>query len=161
MHRVKTLIWYAHGLVEQNRVAAARCFSFPMFAGYLGHPHSYISHISNRSVLDWTGQESPSHVLLGQQLKLYGRFVCLPAESTVRKSVLLPGDVLPRSFAGKRRRGRPRANWTVKIVAAAQAVAGSTERLRGLLLNPRMKGAWPAALSAFFARDCTAAGTAP
>ena len=76
----------------------------------LGIPHSFISRISNTSVLDQAGAEPLSQVLAGRQTKLYQKIVAYGPAALVNR-ILCNGDGSPKNWARKRRRGRPRRQW--------------------------------------------------
>ena len=76
----------------------------------LGIPCSYISRVTkvtNQEVLRRASSQPLSDVLASRQLALYTKIVNSDAASLVRRALCNP-DGTPRSWATKRRRGRPR-----------------------------------------------------
>ena len=96
-------------------------------------PYSYISRISNEDVRALARFMPLSHIVFDRQLLLYHRLCQLPSISLSRQVVLGAGGYCPLSFAHRRRRGRPRLQWSSCVYAHALAAAGSEDALRHVL----------------------------
>ena len=80
-------------------------------------PCSYISRITNQHVLEVAGQHPLSELLRDRQQKLYRQIAQSPETSLLKKLTCEPGSDLPRRWAGKRRRGRPKQQWAACVFA--------------------------------------------
>ena len=81
----------------------------------LNIPHSYISHMTNASVLGQARQSRLSQILLERQLTLLGKIVRMGDGQPVRGCLFKPGSVELRDPPSVRRRGRPRQVWAREV----------------------------------------------
>ena len=88
---------------------------------------SYISSVSNKTVLESTGQKPLTNVLAKQQLILFGRVARAPEGSVLRDSTFRPRTLLPATDMFVRKRGRPRLEWPVELYKLASRVAAFGE----------------------------------
>jgi hypothetical protein len=86
----------------------------------LGIKPSFISRVSNFSVLQQSGQISYGRQLLRQQLLLFGRVARAPETDPLRRLTFVPGSVRPATGQCVRRVGRPRNEWAVMLEKEAQ-----------------------------------------
>ena len=77
----------------------------------LNIPHSYISRVSNKSVLQQAGATSYSGQLLQHQLMWFGKLGRSSDADVLRKLTFQPGSVRPITDTLARKRGRPRHEW--------------------------------------------------
>jgi len=101
-----------------------------------GIPHSYISRVSNYSVLHAAQAQPLSRTLLARQLVLYGRIARMPEHSYVRQIALGSNTILPRKFAYSKKVGRPRLQWTTYVYAMATTLAEDFASLEHSMLSP-------------------------
>ena len=99
-------------------------------------PHSYISRISNRDVLEAAGQKPYTQQLLAQQLILFGKVARAPDSDFSRSLTFCPGSMRPATSRYVRRVGRPRCEWATKLLEIALAKWGSSDRVQQLAQNP-------------------------
>ena len=78
-------------------------------------PHSMISHVSNAIVLETAGCIKLSVLVHQRQFLFFGRMCLMPNNHVVRQTVLQPGTIAPTLLARRRRRGRPRLNWSTSM----------------------------------------------
>ena len=95
-------------------------------------PPSWISRISNSTVLEMAKTTPFSNTLLHNQLVLYGKIAMSPNENLMRKLTFQPNSLQP--VALHRKQGRPRLSWQSALLAQAIAFT-DIERLRNLLLS--------------------------
>ena len=81
----------------------------------LGIRPAFISRVSDTSVLSRLNTYRLSNLLLEQQLLLFGKIARLSYNHPIRNLVFEKNSLDIRSVQFKRRRGRPRANWTSEI----------------------------------------------
>ena len=121
-------------LVDRAKLNAFHC---RCLGTILKIPHSMISHVTNRAVLEAAAATKPlSETLLFQQLVLFGGIAMQPDIDSTRRLVFEPGCITPaRVF--KRKRGRPRLAWQSVTYAHALSIAphGHTQ-IKGFLLDP-------------------------
>ena len=77
-------------------------------------PPSFLSRVSNCTVLEIGDSEPLSELLLSRQRKLYSSITQQPAESLVRRLVC-DANCQPMRWPGKRRRGRPRQQCSAAV----------------------------------------------
>ena len=111
-----------------------------------GIKHAFWSRVSNLEVMATAGVQPLSRELLRRQLLLYGRFASQPDFAVQRKSFLESSTVHPRSWKGRRKRGRPRQEWGTEVHKHALNIAGSDADLRVCLYDPKR---WKRAVSAY------------
>jgi hypothetical protein len=85
---------------------------------------SYVSRVSNATVLATAQQQPLTRELLRRQQLYFGELVRRPGEDPVRRSVLEPEGLQPRVLPGARRVGRPRTSWIKSALEESQRVAG-------------------------------------
>ena len=78
-------------------------------------PPSFVSRVSNRSVLAISDQKNFSELLHERQIHLYKKVVDLPTSSLIRFLVCAPNSHFPRQWVQKRKRGRPKSQWARSI----------------------------------------------
>ena len=83
-------------------------------------PHSYVSHVTNRYVLNKAASSLLSEDLIRRQQRLYTKIAQQPPESLIRQ-LLCDGNGLPKSWTNRRRRGRPRQQWASSVHASILA----------------------------------------
>ena len=76
---------------------------------------SYVSRVSNESVLRQACQPELGRQLLKQQLLFYGRIARAPADDILRRLTFCPGSLRPASDRYVRRVGRPRNEWVLMM----------------------------------------------
>ena len=81
-------------------------------------PCAHVSRVSNRSVLEQTGEHDLSEDLLERQKKLYNSIAALPQDHPLRKLTCNPNSVAPRVWDENRARGRPKQQWAPSVYAA-------------------------------------------
>ena len=84
---------------------------------------SYISRVSNKTVLEKAGRAQISCKLLQQQLLLYGRVVRALEGDELKKRTFIPGTCISATERFVKKVGRPRNEW-VSQVAKHAAVIG-------------------------------------
>ena len=92
-------------------------------------PHSYISRISNSTVLSMAGQPPLSEQICKQQMIFMGKLARRPGTDPVRLSVFEPDSFDLRAPSGPRKRGRPRQSWGNMVMNNCLRVAGTPARL--------------------------------
>jgi len=88
----------------------------------LGIKPSFISRVSNSTVLQQSGQIPYGRQLLRQQLLLFGRVARAPPTHPLRKLTFVPGSLSPATGHYVRRVGRPRNEWAVMLEKEARKV---------------------------------------
>ena len=112
-----------------------------------GVPPSYISRISNKTVLDRASQRPLTRLLEKEQLLLYGRAARAAEDSIMRSSTFCPGSLRPACDRYVRRVGRPRLEWTSQVQRLALAAAGSWDQLSTKVQN---KEAWTTCVGEYY-----------
>ena len=112
-----------------------------------GIPHSYLSRISNDTVLQTCKCEKLSSVLHYRQLQLFGRLAQLPDEDITRQVVLKRASFELKDLIGPRKRGRPRHIWSNQVYSMAVKAADNVNNLHALLQQP--SGVWQATARQF------------
>jgi len=74
-------------------------------------PSSYVSRVSNEEVLERAREYPLSSTLRWRQTALYKKISALPGDNPLRLLTCQPGTDLPRRWAHRRRRGRPKQQW--------------------------------------------------
>ena len=108
-------------------------------------PHSYISRVSNSTVLEKANVKTASGMLLERQLTWMGGLARQPDDNVLRQSILKSGSdrMSPRVPEGRRKRGRPRRCWAQYVHQHAKQAAGSADRLREYWTpGPAARTAW-------------------
>jgi len=76
---------------------------------------AYFSRISNKRVLEESGQKPMDRQLLKQQMVLYGRIARSPQSDPLRLLTFVPGGLEPATSRYIRRVGRPRNEWVTMV----------------------------------------------
>ena len=76
---------------------------------------AYFSRVSNKTVLEQSGQKPLDRQLLKHQMLLYGRVARSPATDPLRNLTFVPGGLEPATSRYIRRVGRPRNEWAVMV----------------------------------------------
>ena len=105
-----------------------------------GIPHSYLSRVSNDTVLWTCSRDNLSSVSHSHQLQVFGRIVQLPDEDITCQVVLKRASFELKDLKGPRKRGRPRHTWSNQVYNMAIKAAGDVNNLSTLLQQP--SGAW-------------------
>ena len=91
---------------------------------------SFMSRVSNATVLQQAGAAKASSTLLARQLALFGRIALLEDSSPLRQALFQSGSLNLIQAQKPRRRGRPRQSWPGMVrehaVQAANGEAGLT-----------------------------------
>ena len=87
----------------------------------MGIPHSYISKVSNFSVLQQTGRRPLSDIAKDRQIGQMQRLLVSPQKRMLRDVAFLKGTLIPEIAYCARRVGRPRQNWTEQVLDLARA----------------------------------------
>ena len=90
---------------------------------------SFISRVSNQTVLERTAQKPLSHLLAKQQLLLFGKVARAPEGSIMRDVTFCHKTLSPATEMYVRRRGRPRQEWASELSKLATRLAGSYHEL--------------------------------
>ena len=130
---------------ERQRVDAlqARCLRRVM-----GIAHSFISRVSNMSVLQQAGRQPLTQELLRRQLLLFGRIAMLDDDSP-RRVLFEPSSVNLIISKLRRGRGSPHQQWARCVHQLAVQAAGSEEDLFMLLVIQRSIKEWSAICKSF------------
>ena len=104
---------------------------------------SFVSRISNSSVLRQSGQIPYGRQLLRQQLLLFGHVARAPATDPLRKLTFVPGSLLPATGHYIRRVGRPRNEWAVMLEREAHKVHAN---FKGIV---QIESEWKAAVHSY------------
>ena len=110
------LLFYEGTSPEAGWISRARCIREIM-----GIPLSFISRISNTTVLEKAGAQPASELLCSQQLSLLGKILRLPETALLRVVCFIPGTLWPAVDKYVRRPGRPRAEWVKRTLFEARA----------------------------------------
>ena len=90
-------------------------FQANCFRRIAGIKPSFISRVSNKFVLQRTGQAELGRQLLKQQLLIYGRLARAPNNDVLRQLTFVPGTTQAATSRYVRRIGRPRNEWAVML----------------------------------------------
>ena len=99
-------------------------------------PHSYVSRVSNKIVLEKCGQPKLSSKLHYRQLTLMHKIARLPDEDVTRQILFKPSSFELLTPASPRKRGRPRNCWTNQVYNLAIQAAGNRHVLQELWHSP-------------------------
>ena len=105
-----------------------------------GIPHSYLSRVSNDTVLRTCSRDKLSSILHFRQLQLFGRIAQLPDQDITRQVVFKRASFELKDLKGLRNRGRPRHTWSNQVYNITVQTAGDVNSLYALLQQP--SGAW-------------------
>ena len=95
-------------------------------------PHPYFSRVSNKTVLERSGQTALTTELLRSQLIMFGRVARAPDDDTRRRLTFCPGSLRPTTCRHLRRVGRPRHEWASQLLDVAVRTWGSLARVEQL-----------------------------
>ena len=98
-------------------------------------PHPFYSRVSNKDVLEKSGQKVLSTQLRRQQLVMLGRVARSPDEDIRRRLTFCSGSLQPATDKYVRRVGRPRHEWAPKLLEIAGRTWGSQRRVQHLIEN--------------------------
>jgi len=101
-----------------------------------GIPHSYISRVSNKSVLETCKHPKMSSKLHYRQMILMHKVAQLPDEDVTRQIVFEPSSFELLAPASPRKRGRPRNCWNNQVFNMAIQAAGNRQILQDLWTQP-------------------------
>ena len=105
----------------------------------IGVKPSFISRISNASVLQRTHHTLSSTQLLKRQLQLFGKVIRSPESHPLRQISFTPGTELPLTSRYIRRKGRPAKEWIPEMVRHSTALFGTFADAKQQALD---KAAW-------------------
>ena len=107
---------------------------------------AYMSRVSNKRVLEITGQRPLTALLQKQQLLLYGRVARQTDDNPMRAATFGPGSLTPAVGIFVRKVGRPRMAWATEVGKLALQAAGGLRRLDETIAN---EVAWRVVVEAF------------
>ena len=102
-------------------------FQSKCFRKILNIPHSYVSRISNKTVLERSGRQEISNIFTYRQLVLVGKIAALPFTDVRRQCVFSGHTLRPRIVEQPQRRGRPKNSWGSKVYKLATDVVGGAD----------------------------------
>ena len=115
-----------------------------------GIPHSYVSRVPNRDVMQIARASTLSALLLQRQLNLFARIARMDDLCPVRRVLFEDNSTNLKEKAGPRGRGRPRQMWSSSVHAHAMQIAGSEEHLHTMLARtPRATTLWKEAVQQY------------
>ena len=100
---------------------------------------SFVSRISNKTVLQRAGQKQFSSHLLKQQLLLFGRIARAPDNDVLRKLTFIPGTLQPVTEVFVCKLGRPRHEWASQLTKEALKIASTYVSLEAMISD---EGRW-------------------
>ena len=107
---------------------------------------AFVSRVTNKSVLETTGQRPLTVLLHKQQLLLYGRVARQSNDHPMRSATFAPGTLRPAVDIYIRKVGRPRMAWATEVGKLALQAAGGLRRLDETIAN---EVAWRGVVEAF------------
>jgi hypothetical protein len=109
---------------------------------------AYFSRVSNKRILEQSGQRPLDRQLLKHQMLLYGRVARSPATDPLRNLTFVPGGLEPATSRYIRRVGRPRNEW-------ANMVNKECFKMDACFANfIDNEMAWKTAVSTYTSRPC-------
>ena len=111
---------------------------------------AFISRISNKTVLQTSGQPRLSSILLRRQLLIFGKVARQHPATPSRQSTFTRDSLQPLVEHFIRKIGRPRANWAREVLTEAEIMAGGHTALETLLqdASPSAVAHWKRLVSA-------------
>lgn len=103
---------------------------------------SFISRVSNATVLQRASHNKASSMLLCRALKYFGKLAVLPLSEPVRQALFQDASLDLRTHCGGRRQGRPRQFWPEMVRASAVKACGSEARMISFLQSPPRNTLW-------------------
>ena len=97
-------------------------------------PASFVSRVSNASVLKTAGMKPFSQQLLKHQLHLLRKVAIQEAGHPMRKDTFADASLIPQIGRYVRRIGRPRQDWTTQLLREGRERLGDT-RFQTLLTD--------------------------
>ena len=114
------------------------CFQARCLRRCLGIKPSFLSRVSNQTVLREAAQMPSTRHLLKQQLLLYGKVARAPEDDPLRQLTFCPESLQPATSRYVSKRGRPKSEKATKVELEAAKIARG-ERLKPLVMN---ESAW-------------------
>ena len=108
---MKFYIWFSPSVFQVNIVDMC----IKRIHTHRARARSYVSRISNATVLQRAGCQPLDRRLLQEQLLLYGKVARSPAADVLRSYTFIPSTTIPASQRYVRRCGRPRNEWTTMV----------------------------------------------
>ena len=108
-------------------------------------PPAFVSRVSNATVRAVARQRPLSEELQRQRLLYLGELVRRPGTDPVRRSILEPGTLQPRSLPDTRRIGRPRQSCIKSTLEEARRITGADAKLCTFAEKP-----WTETLNRYF-----------
>ena len=91
---------------------------------------SFLSRVSNKSVLERAGVAKASETLVSLQLVHLGKLIRAPEGSVLKKVSFIPGTLQTAADRYVRRVGRPRKEWITSVLSEAwRRTGGNSQRL--------------------------------
>ena len=147
------LLYCLHAaFLNKRELARLDAFHVRCLRSIMRIPHSYVSRVSNQTVLEAAGVEKLSETLLRRQLHLLAHVARKPTHDPVRLCVFKPHTAELKVRPAKRRRGRPRLTWATEIHKHAVQIAGSVDNLYDVLADsPAARASWQASVQQYCA----------
>ena len=98
-----------------------------MFQKILNIPHSFMSKISNKIVLERSGRQEISSILTYRKLVLLGTIAAPPSTDVRRQCVFSVQTLRPRIAEQPQRRGRRKNSWGSQVYKLATAAVGGAD----------------------------------
>ena len=118
-----TLLYSLHtSWLRQHELSRLNAFQARCLRRIPGIKHSYISRVTNATVLQRAGRGKLSDLLLQRQLVLFGEIARKADDHPVRKAVFQPSSSELAQAPGRRKRGRPRQAWATELSKHAKQV---------------------------------------
>ena len=114
-------IWLNQGGRRRVDAFQAKCLR-----KVLGIPHSFISRVTNKAVLEEANALPLSSRVLCQQLSYFGKLARGSGEELGRKVVFETDRFACQKQPGPRRVGRPRQSWVTQVWVEALKIAGGS-----------------------------------
>ena len=109
----------------------------------IGIKPSFISRVSNATVLDKTKHAAASRMLEKRQLQLLGKMLKSPEGHPLRTAAFVPTTLRPQTDRYVRRIGRPSKEWVPEVLKQAWCIFGGTLQVQNFNTS---KDAWNNAL---------------
>ena len=90
---------------------------------------SFISRVTNKSVLQMAGHKQFTQQLLREQLLLFGRIARSPDSDMLRELTFIPSTLQPATERFVRKVGRPRLEWASCVAKVAHTIVGANGNL--------------------------------
>ena len=151
---VLSKLLYALHTAWLNKQETARLDAFHVrcLRKIYGIPHSYISRVSNSSVLETAACERLSCILLKRQLHFLAHIAQKPDEDPARSVMFKASSCILQDRTYQRRRGRPRMTWISEVYKHALRIADNPANLHNLCQKP-MQSSWKRAVQQYCSRE--------